>query len=60
MGGKFKKLEKAILVYAEKIRKEDNSRNRYELRRIFKRKMQKLENRKRDTEDRRRRYALLS
>lgn len=43
MGGNFAKLEKTVLKLEEKIRKEDNPRNRYELKRIFRRKVSKLQ-----------------
>jgi hypothetical protein len=57
MGGKFSKLEASILELEEKIKKEESAVKRYELRRIFRRKIAKLENRR---EDQRRRNAILS
>jgi len=63
MGGNFSKLEREILQLEEKIRNEDSNVKRYELRRIFRRKIAKLENRKKDARRRlelRRQHAILS
>jgi len=57
MGGNFSKLEATIRKLGDKIGKEENPRERYELRRIFKRKIAKLENRRED--QKRRQHAFL-
>ena len=56
MGGNFSKLEAVIQELGDKIGKEENPIVRYELRRVFKRKIAKLENRR---EDQRRHNAFL-
>lgn len=57
MGGKYSKLEATILELEGKMKKEDNNRVRYELRRKLKRKIAKLQNKRED--EKRRRDAFL-